>query len=360
MADKHYLVWQPLLGHTLGAYLASTPGAAIEACAAEFDLDPAGELEDSSDRLCAYNIEDILAESINALAGEDYGTDPYDNRGWRHLVALDPRACHVYSWSGIGPGLPESMSRGCDEIIADLPQAAIPASVVAQLLDNIGLLVQACVEEANDARPCLLVPAGIDDVEDVEDADQSSARYALGLLELEIATWWSPGDWYDLAGNQIEDLLRQGHSAEQIVDLMGTGDDRDGRVNVEAAVTWMTERIGEMQGEAIADILDADDAMSLWEAASKACALHQVPLASNPPYSETAITAREYGHADLADALVEAEAMQTRFERGAVADLEEPLLPGPVARRCYGCDRPIDPRAGLAVVYCGRCGEDGR
>lgn len=32
-------------------------------------------------------------------------------------------------------------------------------------------------------------------------------------------------------------------------------------------------------------------------------------------------------------------------------------IESPDVRRCNECNRPLDPHAGLSVVYCGRCGE---
>jgi hypothetical protein len=32
----------------------------------------------------------------------------------------------------------------------------------------------------------------------------------------------------------------------------------------------------------------------------------------------------------------------------------------PESKSCYGCNRPLDPHAGLSVAYCGQCGEVGR
>jgi hypothetical protein len=35
------------------------------------------------------------------------------------------------------------------------------------------------------------------------------------------------------------------------------------------------------------------------------------------------------------------------------------VRPRPAARPCYGCNRPLDPHAGLSVAYCGQCGQCG-
>ena len=116
----------------------------------------------------------------------------------------------------------------------------------------------------------------------------------------------------------------------------------------------------DVRAVAIEAMLQATDAADLWEAATVACELHQVQLGGSLVYADTAITARSRGHAELAEALAEAEAMQTKFERDAVSALAEadgPQLEGAIARRCYGCDRPLDRHAPDRVVYCGRCGE---
>jgi len=110
-----------------------------------------------------------------------------------------------------------------------------------------------------------------------------------------------------------------------------------------------------ISNEALDAVYEAIDAVDLWEVATYACALYGVPLAGSMPYSETALTARSRGLHLLADALNHGDEMQTRFERDALADLAEP---DDDARRCYGCDQPIDAHAPARVVYCGRCGDE--
>jgi predicted RNA-binding Zn-ribbon protein involved in translation (DUF1610 family) len=124
-----------------------------------------------------------------------------------------------------------------------------------------------------------------------------------------------------------------------------------GRVDGSDPDNWYCEDCGTStaRAEAIDAIGDADDAETRWEAVSHACLLHDVPLLASDPFVQVAAAARDRGHADLADALIDAHCAQARDDRDEGADL------GP--RVCYGCGRAIDPHAGLSVVWCGSCGD---
>lgn len=78
-----------------------------------------------------------------------------------------------------------------------------------------------------------------------------------------------------------------------------------------------------IDAEAIRAIRTAESGPDLWEAASWACGLFGVPLWGTLPYSDAAITARQRGHIALAEALDEADRMDTQYQRDAVADLDE-------------------------------------
>lgn len=285
-------------------------------------------------------IRDTLEDSINDLATESWPDRP---SGIRHRIYLDPETGRVYPSSHVGAGVPEPVWHGRHVTVCHVPGDAIPQSVVNVLGDRLGLLERVCAEHGEDLSD--------------PDAYHDSAHFQLSQIEPEIACYRDPGDWYGESTGEITELVASGHSADQIVDILGTGDDYNGMVDDDAAVEWMTARCDEIRVESIDAIAEAEDAADLWEAAYNACALHQVWLVGSQPYTDAAITARDCGHTELADALDEAEAAQTRFERNALAELGEPLLPGPVARRCYGCGRPLDPHAPARVVYCGQCGD---
>jgi len=281
-------------------------------------------------------IRESLRASIDALADADWTAGV---SGYRHCVYLDPRSCEVYQWSHVGPGCPEPVWNGRHKTVFEHATQAdlIPSSVVEALLDRIDLLTSVCVEVINDV--------------DVAD-DFGSAHHELEAWEPELAYYWDPGDWYQDSGHEIETLVAQGHSPEQIVDCLDQGDDYNGRIRAEAAVDWMTDRVDEILTEAVDAIGDADDAETRWDAVSRACALHLVPLLASDPYVQVAAAARDRGHADLADALTDAHCAQAREDRDEGADLG--------ARVCYGCGQAIDPHAGLSVVWCGSCGRAGR
>ena len=333
--DKAYLVWQPLCGHVFGAYWAPTPERALAEATTEFDIET-----EPPERVEALDIEDMLTASIRRLADADWTAGV---SGYRHCVYLDPARCEVYQWSHVGAGCPEPVWAGRhlavfeDQGRADL----IPASVVGVLLDRVGLLVRVCAEHANG----------------VDADDSGTAHCELERWHPEIQQYWDPASWYELSHSEIEALMAQGHSPDEIVDQLETGDDYNGRVRVEAAREYMAEHVEGVLTAAIDEITTADDRDSLWDAVSHACTLHYVPVLARDSYLDLASAARARGHGDLAAALTEAWIRDCKWGQ---EDLEpdEPLLSGRApARVCYGCGQPLDQHAGLSVVYCGRCGD---
>jgi hypothetical protein len=283
-------------------------------------------------------IREKLEASIDDLATETWPATP---SGIRHAVYLDPIRARAYGFTAVGAGCPMSAYNGPDICICRVPGNAISQSLVNQLTAHLGTLAAACEEIQHD----------LGDPDDL----QASAVYAAENLELDIACYWSPGDWYQDSDSEIAGLMRQGHSVEEIVDILGTGDDFNGMVDQDTAESWMSDRCDEIREAAIEAVHDADDELELIDAAREACALHVVDFSGPVRYLVWAQRAREAGHGVLAEVLREAHTMDQAFE---VERDDEPST-GPGAA-CYGCGQPIPDGVQIGAVYCGRCGEAGR
>lgn len=272
------------------------------------------------------SIRETLEESIAALGDERFPSTP---SGVKHRIYLNPETGQIYPFTHVGAGQPMAVFQGRHVTVCHVPLDAIPASVVNVLEQHIGLLERVCDEAGTD----------LSDPDDYAD----SAHNQLGQFEPEIACFWHPADWYEPCDREIRELMAQGHSAEQIADQIGLGDDFNGCVDPDAAAEWMAERMDEIRQEAVEAIADADDPDDQIEALTDAWRLHGLMgSVTDRPIQTLVAIARKHGHGNLADAILE-----------HIDATDDELT----ERTCYGCGADLDPHAGLSVVYCGACGD---
>jgi hypothetical protein len=176
-----------------------------------------------------------LSDSIAALGEQDYG---YACSGYRIELYLDPTERAVYLFEHVGSGEPEPAWHGRHHHVCRIPEDAIPESVAEAISAIEGHLEWICDQYQGDHW----------------DGSNYRGRWAEADdhdydVEIpEIACYWGPADWYGNDTSDVDRLIAEGRSAEDIYEATDSGDRDRGCVRRRDAIEWLTDYAEEARG----------------------------------------------------------------------------------------------------------------
>ncbi len=177
-------------------------------------------------------VRQTLTDSIEALMEEDFNCIS----GFKNDLYLDPEREKVYTHVGKN-SMPMEAFHNIDTFIISIHPKAIPTSVynAVKAIEN-GL--DSLIDEFRGTEW-----NGNDHIGQWTE-DAGGILECLAQIQHKIAYYWDPSDWFEsVSDSDIQSLIDEGRTAEQIVDTLGCGNDTDGMVDRTDAISWMTNHI---------------------------------------------------------------------------------------------------------------------
>lgn len=180
-------------------------------------------------------IEQSLLESIEELGGDSDYRHPCS--GYKQELYLNPETYTLYVFEHVGAGTPMRAWHGIDKWILDIPDRAIPESLVEVLKRKLGNLVETC-ERFEGTKWDGSNHRGVWRSDDEYGVDASFDH-----MDFDIACYWDPSDWFGDADDEIRRLASEGLTPEQIADKLYLGDTMDGMCKRDEAIDYIETQL---------------------------------------------------------------------------------------------------------------------
>ncbi len=179
------------------------------------------------------DIETKLLASIAELAERDY---TYTVSGYRIEVYLNPETHEVYTFDFVGAGVPIAAWHRRHVWVCTVPDRAIPESVVEVLSNQVGYLAAVCDQYLGSEW----------------DGNNHVGKWAEAPEDpgppFEFACYWDPAIWFEDSQGEILTMAAAGHAPTDILAKLYLGDQYNGEVEREAALSYVTELVSGHEG----------------------------------------------------------------------------------------------------------------